>query len=222
MVEKQGAPRSRVLNDEELGELIRSVGKRTATFAFGNDFRTSELTHFFYLAEYNHITLNEDEIRLRSFLENKGFLKHDYGFYAWSAPDRVILSLPQEEERDGPDGVVISHATRNAILRHEVSHGEFYSNDDYAAYCERFWEQVMSDAQRRAFRAFLAGKGYDQNNEELMINETQAYLIHTPEAGGFSAARVGLTQNEIDALRNKFWAGPPPSRLFRVERQGTP
>ncbi|MFN3076347.1 MAG: hypothetical protein ABT940_05620 [Alphaproteobacteria bacterium] len=220
MIERQGAPRERVLSDQELAELIRSVGRRTATFAFGNDFRVSELVKFYNLAEEGAVELNGEETRLKSFLEAKGYMRRKFGFYNHIHPDRVILSLPQEAGADGPDRVVITHTTRNAILRHEVAHGEFYANDDYAGYCERFWANVLTDEERKAFRAFLVTKNYDPNNEELMINETQAYLLHTPDPNVFSAAKVKLTQAAVDALRAKFWAGNPPSRLFRSERQG--
>ena len=51
-----------------------------------------------------------------------------------------------------------------------------------------------------------------------MINEGQAYLMHTPDPRLFSAAQVKLPQQRIDALRARFWAGPPPSALFQHER----
>ena len=42
LIERIGAPRSRVLNNDELAQFIRSVGKNEATFAYGNDFLAQE------------------------------------------------------------------------------------------------------------------------------------------------------------------------------------
>jgi hypothetical protein len=213
----QGLGHGKVLSDEELAAAIHAAGKRTATFAFGNDFRASELARFFTLAERGQIELNDDEKLLMTYLLEHGFMRHRKSDFVYVPPDRVILSLPHEQGRDGPDHIVISHATRNAILRHEVSHGEFYDNDNYANYCERFWNEVLDDRQRDAFRAFLGSMNYDVRNEELMINETQAYLFHTPDPRIFSAEKVHLAPSEVDELRQKFWAGPPPSRLLVAE-----
>ncbi len=43
LIERTGTPRDRVLTDDELAEYIRPVGQIPLTFAFGNDFRVSEL-----------------------------------------------------------------------------------------------------------------------------------------------------------------------------------
>ena len=218
LIERSATARNRVLSDAELEEAIRAAGRRTATFASGNDFRISEIAYFFSLAESGNIALNADEIGLRNYVLKKAMMTRTSFGFSPNGMDRVILSLPQEQPRNGPDRVLITHVTRNAILRHEISHGEFYSNDDYAEYCRRFWREALSDEERAAFRAFLAHLGYDTGNEELMINEGQAYLMHTPDPRLFSAAQVRLPQQRIDALRARFWAGPPPSALFQYER----
>ncbi len=47
-----------------------------------------------------------------------------------------------------------------------------------------------------------------------MINETQAYLMHTPDPGIFNSAMLGTTATEWVGLRRRFLAGDPPSPLF--------
>lgn len=219
-IERAGAPHDRVLTDAELAELIRSVRRKPTTFAFGNDFRVSELVRFFNLAEAGGVELNADEGLLRDFLLEQGLMRVKYQFLHTVFPDRVILSVPQVQDRSGADGVAILPGVRNSILRHELAHGEYYANDDYAAYCTRFWEQVMSEEERAAFRVFLGGRAYDTDNEDLMVNETQAYLIHTPDPAAFNPARVGLSAAAIERLRQRFWAGNPPSRLYRADALG--
>lgn len=219
LIERQGISRDKVLSDSELAQAIAKAGKNAATYAFGNDFRASELAQFFTLAESGNVALNDDELFLKDYLLKHHFIRAGVGRFLYVPPDRVILSIPQEQSRKEPDYVAINHAARNAILRHEISHGEFYANDDYAAYCEAFWLRELTEDQRRAFREFLGGLGYDTSNEELMINETQAYLFHTPDPRIFNPAKVRMTQGEIDALRDRFWSGPVHSRFLLSEHQ---
>ena len=214
LIERTEAPHDRVMSDGELAELIRSLGRKPATFVFGNDFRTSELVKFFNLAELGRIPLNEFELLLRDFLVANDLIRLRFGFYQINLPDRVVLSIPQEQSADGADSVVISRATRMAIFRHELSHAEYYTNDSYAEYCSSFWNDVMTQDERKAMRQYLAGKNYDANNEELMINETQAYLFHTPEGSAFNPRNVPLPPGAIDRLRERFWGGKPPSHLL--------
>lgn len=215
LVERTEAPRDRPLTDDELADLIRSLGRQPTTFAFGNDFRTSELVKFFNLAEFRNVPLNEDEVLLRDFLVANELIKLRFGFYQLSLPDRVILSIPQEQAAGGPDSVPISHATRTTILHHEMSHAEYYTNEAYADYCVRFWAEEMSETERKAMRDYLSAKNYDPNNEELMINEMQAYLFHTLDSNAFNPRNVALPPGAIERLRQRFWGGKPPSRLFR-------
>lgn len=217
-IERAGAPHDRVLTDAELADLIRSVGRKPTTFAFGNDFRVSEVVRFFNLADMGGVPLNADETLLRDFLLEQGLMRLKFQFFQVVWPDRVILSIPQTQQRTGADGITILPGVRGSILRHELAHGEYYANDDYAAYCTRFWEQVMTEEERAAFRVFLGGKAYDTDNEDLMINETQAYLIHTPDLAAFNPARVKLSAVAIERLRQRFWAGNPPSRIYRADR----
>jgi hypothetical protein len=40
-----------------------------------------------------------------------------------------------------------------------------------------------------------------------------AYLMFTPDAGSFSAARLGIPESELAAMRAAFLKGRPPVRL---------
>ena len=217
LIERTGGDRERVLSDAELDKLIKASGKGMASYAYGNDFRVSELVKFFNMAGDERVALNPDEEGLRDFLLAKGAMVRKFEFYSAVEPERVVISIPQSGGDKAAGPIAITPSLRRAILRHEISHGEYYTNDGYAGYCRGFWQQAMTERQRAAFRKFLVAKGYDPANEELMINETQAYLIHTPSAAIFSPGRVGLSGTEVAALVKRFWAGDPPSRLFQRE-----
>jgi hypothetical protein len=208
LIERIGAPRERVLSNEELAVFIRSVGKTEATLAYGNDFLVAEMVVFFNLAEIGGIQLNPQELALRQFLLDRRMMVHRNGFYQAAMPRAVVLSLPQESA-GSPGSPSVSELARRTILSHEVSHGEFYTNPVYANYCRQFWRDTMTDQQRAAFRKFLAGNSYNPNNEEMMINEGQAYLMYTPDPRAFNARLLGLGDKEIAALRKKFREGYP-------------
>lgn len=209
LVERDGAPRDRVLTDAELAEFIRSVGRTATTFAFGNDFPVSQLARFFNLAADGGVELTAEEVALRDFLLAKGFMTARHGFYQFAEPERVILSIPAEQ---GDSAITAS--VRRTILHHELGHGEFFSNPAYAAYCAAFWKETLTEEERQAFRRFLASRNYDARDEALMINEMQAYLLHTPDPAVFSADKVKLPPDRVERLRRAFWAGNPPTTLF--------
>lgn len=198
---------ARVLDDQELAAFIRSLGKTEYTFAYGNDFLVSELVVFFNLAEQRGVMLNEEETRLKAFLLEQGLMRERYGFLQAQYPNAVILSIPQE--RAGGGEPPVNALARRTILAHELAHAEYYANPEYRAWCRSFWFERMSERQREKFRAFLAASGYDRSNEELMLNEAQAYLSFTPDPRAFSALRVGMTEQEVERLREMFRAGAP-------------
>ena len=46
-----------------------------------------------------------------------------------------------------------------------------------------------------------------------MINETQAYLMHTADSRFFNAQVLGMSQDALDHLRAAFLLGMPPGWL---------
>lgn len=208
MVERIGAPRTRVLSNEELSQFIRSVGKTEATLAYGNDLLISELVVFFNLSEHGNIQLNAQEIALRQFLLDQRLITFRTGFFQALLPNAVILSLPQENQGT-PGSPAVTALARRTILAHEHAHAEYYTNPIYANFCLHFWRSVLNDTERDAFRKFLARRGYNSDNEEMMLNEAQAYLMHTPDARAFSPDLIGLKAEHVNTLRQKFRQGFP-------------
>ena len=200
LVERNGTPRDRVLDPAELDQLIRASGEVPERMYFGHDYRAADLERFFHLAD-PHLTPAEAWLRDR--LRKWGWREGGTG---------ALISLVRENQATG-----IDRASRATILRHELSHGLYFVDADYAAYARRFWAATLSEAERDQFRRFLGREGYDTGNEDLMANEAQAYLVHTADNRFFNAASVGMAQARLDMLRAQFLAGMPPGWL----RDGT-
>lgn len=206
----EGYPK--VLDNEELAKYIESRRRTEANLAFGHDLLVSELVQFFNLVDRDKLEIYPEEIAMRDFLIEQGLVKVWRGFYQAIKPGAVILSIPQQQAKK-PDEPMVSELARRAIFMHELSHGEYYTNPYYATYCRRFWNETLTPAQRDAFLNFFKKYNYEVSLTELVINEMQAYLMFTPDPLSFSAARLGVTDAELDAMRASFRAGSPPTSL---------
>jgi hypothetical protein len=203
LVEVRDMPRDRVLDGAALATAIRARGGEPDRFYYGHDYRAADLARFFNLAARAAVPLAPDEETLHALAGEQG----------WLAPGArgALLSIPMEDVAGDPAG-------RAVILRHELSHGEYFTDPDYAAFARLFWATALTEGERERFRAFLARQEYDVSDEDLMINETQAYLEHTRDPAFFRAEAVGITEDRLAELRARFRAGMPPGWL----RDATP
>src|SRR6266567_2568459 len=158
--EKRGLPRDRVLNDDELATAVRDDNSTVETYYYGHDYRSVEIVRFFAVADRQRQVLTPQEETLRALLTKAGLLA--------PGTNAAVISIP----REGLDPFVDASG-RFSLLRHELSHGEYFTNPEYAAFIGRFWAEDMTEADRAAFRAFLDRQGYDTTDEDLMANETQ-------------------------------------------------
>ena len=198
--EKQGLPHDRVLTDPELARAIAAHGDTIETYYYGHDYSAATLRQFFSAADHDHVALDAQEERLRGLLTEQGLL-------AAGSTD-AIITLP----RLGADALV-DLSFRRTILRHELSHGEYFTTPAYAAYAEHFWRDVMDAPARAAFAKFLVEQDYDPALDDLTINETQAYLMHTPDQRAFSAQALGMAPATLGRLQAAFLLGMPPGWL---------
>ncbi len=198
LIEKAGLPRRRVLDDAELDAAIRERGDNVETYYFGHDYRADELAYFFATADRQHIVLDTRETQLRALLDQLG----------WLSPGAVgaLISVPRT-------GAAITEPMRAAMLHHELSHGEFFSDPHYASYVEGFWLHAMTEAERVAVRKFLGSMGYDTGDETLMYNEMQAYLMFTYDPHFFLPSNVNMTPERRLQLQTAFHAGMPEGWL---------
>lgn len=200
LIEKAGAPRNRVLPNDELLAAIQADGSTVANYYYGHDYSAPALRRFFELADAEKIALGPDEAWLRHLLDQVG----------WSAPGAAggLISIPAV----GADPNVTLSA-RYAILHHELSHGLFFSDPDYAGFVHDFWNAALNDDERAGVRKFLGSEGYDTTFEELMYNEMQAYLMFTRDPAFFTPARVGMTPQRLADLQTQFLRRMPTGWL---------
>ncbi len=196
LLEKSGYPHDRVLPRAELDARIVAGGGTPETFYYGHDYRAADLVRFLRLAT----DLDGQEQALRGLVERLG----------WQEQGAVGALISLVRESSAPD---LNSAGRATILRHELSHGVYFTDPAYAAYCQRFWSEVLSGEERARFAAFLAREGYDTAMSDLVVNETQAYLVHTRDKRFFNAAQVGMSEARLQELRRIFVEGMPPGWL---------
>ena len=139
----------------------------------------------------------------------EAWLRAEVTAWGWQpGVNAALITLAQDDPAAGLDPVV-----RATILRHELSHGLYFTSPAYARYSQQFFAGVLTEAERGRFRSFLAGEGYDTALGDLVVNETQAYLMHTANKQFFNAAAVGIPDNRLDVLRGLFLIGMPPGWL---------
>jgi hypothetical protein len=206
LVEKAHLPRDRVLNDVALHEAIYDCGDTIESYYYGHDYKAADLARFFTLAKHDGVQLNSQELWLKQLLNQLGWLT--------PGANGAIITLPAATPP-------ITEEMRAVILHHELSHGAFYTFPRYAAYSESFWNS-LTNTDRTAFKNFLGSEGYDTTNTNLMLNETQAYLIFTRDPQFFNASVVNMTGAQINTLRAGFIADMPNFWLTQMANAALP
>jgi hypothetical protein len=211
LVQKAGAPRDRVLPDDELAALIDRHGDNAQTFFTGHDYTDSDIVRFFRLAAAQRQPLNVQEERLRRVLVQARFLRDDAvpAAAGFAVQALITFTAIQPDDPATPFDEAVDARRRASVLRHEYGHGLFHTQPAYREHCRRFWVEALSTVQRESMRTWLARQGYDSRDEELMINEAQALLMHTPDTRAFDARSVGIDAKELAALRQRFWQEVP-------------
>jgi hypothetical protein len=211
MFEKRGVRRDRPLDDGELAGLLQRSGDTTATYYQGHDYPGARLARFFNLASAAATPLNAQEQRLRAVLLGAGVLavESSAGHVAVGSQAVVSFTGLQADDPSTLADEEVDALRRDAVLRHELSHGEFFTHPAYRAHSLAFWSRVLTTAERKAWRKHLASLDYDPQDEELMANETQAMLMHTPDARAFNAGALGVSEAALASMRARFRAGEP-------------
>ncbi|MGL6110391.1 MAG: hypothetical protein ACRC2B_09865 [Rubrivivax sp.] len=211
MYEKRDGSRDRVLTDAELERLLRTSGDSVASYFQGHDYTADMLARFFSLAVAQRIQLSAQELRLRALLVDAAvLLPTNEGSYRSNGQQAVIsFTAVQDDDPATEADEAVDARRRESVLLHELSHGEFFTRAAYRAHCSDFWRRQMSERERKLFRQYLERLDYNPRDEELMINETQALLMNTPDGRAFNAAGVGVSEDELARLRAKFRRGDP-------------
>jgi hypothetical protein len=194
LIEKAGLPRDRLLDQAELDAVIARSGDTPDTWFLGHDYRAADLKRFFALATRDRIALNEAELWVRDQLD---------AAEAEAGPGPLALvSVAAPGPRMDAD-------MRAAVLRHETGHGHYFTIPGFAEHVHTVWYTGFTEPERTAFRAFLTREGYDPGNEDLLANETMAYLLFTPDPRFFAPAMVALDEAAVERLRDLLRDGLP-------------
>jgi hypothetical protein len=218
LVEKAGLPRERVLPDAELASAIAERGETPETFYFGHNYRSADLARFFALAARDGIALNDAERQLAALLAETGLAVPGPDGLLRPQAETAVISLTAAEVpgRSAGGRLTVDASVRAVILRHELSHGEFFTNPVFAAHVARWWRERLTEEERTRFRRFLAESGYDPGVEEVMMNEAMAYLMHTPDPRFFGPAALGVAPERLEDMRRRFREGQPETWLSRT------
>ena len=209
-VEKADAPRDRLLADHELARLIADHGDNAQTFYQGHDYIADHLARFFTLALAQGQVLNAQEQRLLQLLLDKRVLvRQGVSYLAQGLQAIVTFTGVQPDDTRTPQDEAIDSSRRESILLHEISHGLYFTSTTYRDHCWRFWRERMTASERERFRRLLASMNYDPANEDLLVNEMQALLMHTPDTRAFNAQSLGLSASQLADLRARFRQGLP-------------
>lgn len=206
LIEKSGAPRNRVLHDGELKAFVEASGGVAATFLYGHDYSASQLARFYSLAAAANVELNAAEKQLLGLLIGRAWLTR-VADSAWvGAADRALVSTAgvQADDPATPEDDAFDPAMRAAVLQHELGHGVYFVDATYRAVCRQFWAEVLTDKERASWRRYLASLGYEPTDEDLMINEMQAWLMHTPAPHGLGDADIDASTGQLTLWQASF------------------
>ena len=195
LLEKAATPRDRVLDDAGLAAAIAADRRTSANWYLGHNYRASALRRMAMLAARDGITLNPLEAWVIGQAELARQLE--------PSRDVAILGVPAV-------GAQVDGGMRAAILRHELGHGQFFTMPIFAAQVMRVWDQGFTEADRHDLRRFLATEGYDTALDEVMANESMAYLLYTPDRRFFDPARdLGWPDSRAELARALLRVGAP-------------
>jgi len=148
-----------------------------------HDYRPSDLADFFNLVEKLNFKVYPEEDMLLQILLKQHILRRDSRGKLMPGGGAVI-SISRES----------TEVLRKRFLTHEASHGLYFTSGEYRTFVRKTWDS-LEDEDRKMWRFFLGWYGYNPKNEDLMMNEFQAYLVQQkPEEAPlyFSPRLAGL------------------------------
>jgi len=195
-IEKRGVL-GRLLSDEELSGLHGWNA---------HNYRGEGLAAFFNAVEREDFPINELEETVRDIVADHGIIRRGDG-ESWVAGSGGILAISQESYPE----------LRRLLLSHESMHGVFYWEQTFRTAVERYWNDALSERERAYWRSFFAWMGYSPEDEYLMVNEFQAYLLQQDE----SAVRWYFRTRIADRLRSSVSVGPAIVNAFLTDHPRT-
>ncbi len=177
LFERRDMPRDRIVTMAAIANHARRFGTDPAGLTAGNNFSAIELAHFFDAAHQQHLELTPGERTLQRVVVQTGLIVELNGRWQPRSTHDFLITIPGLGKT--PGGETIDAPVRTAILSHELGHWQYFSNEAYAHACRSFWWHELSYAERAELTRQLENMGYDPS-DRIVIDETQAYLLHTP------------------------------------------
>jgi len=147
-----------------------------------HNYFAEDLALFFTAADEN--ILSEQEKLLRNILVANGVLRIKSGTYV--AGRGALLGF----------SIQAPILLREQLLGHELMHGLYYTSNAYRRYVWQTWEAI-DDEVKDFWRFFLSTLGYAADDEALVVNEFQAYLLQKSQA----VLRTYYTQYQYKLIR---------------------
>jgi hypothetical protein len=160
-----------------------------------HDYKAEDLARFFALAEKQRFPLNQEELRLRDFLLERGVIHERAGGYGFSE-NAAIISISRES----------ADYLRRTFLTHEASHALFFADSRYRAFCIELWNG-MGEEEKWFWKLYFGWMNYNTASSYLMANEVQAYLVQqAPGRAGeyFTETLVGRLLENHPELEEKI------------------
>lgn len=203
-IERSSAPRHRILSVDEVLKWRLANKETLATLTIGNNIRANDFALFFNTARLQAEPITEDEQWLLARLLEHGVIKAVENGYESHAPEKIVISAPQVSKIEGCANCTITPLKRDLILRHELAHARFITDQVYRNYVWWFWHNILTSQQRVDISKYLRSLGYDLGAPDMLINEMQAFLIHTPESEYFSSRAAGMSGKQMTELHAAF------------------
>ncbi len=216
-IERSSAPRHRILSVDEVLKWRLANKETLATLTIGNNIRANDFALFFNTARLQMEPITEDEQWLLARLLEHGVIKAVDNGYESLVPEKIVISAPQVSKIEGCANCTITPMKRDLILRHELAHARFITDQVYRNYVWWFWHNILTSQQRVDISKYLRSLGYDLGAPDMLINEMQAFLIHTPESEYFSSRAAGLAGKQMAELHASFKKHyPSPAQPLRM------
>ena len=129
-----------------------------------HDYAAPDLARFFTLAVQQKFPLNAAEVELRDRLAGAGIIVPSAN--GWEPGTGALVGISADS----------APALRAVLFVHEAFHGLYYTSPAFRAGVKTAWDG-MGEETRAAFRSFLSLSRYDPQDEALMVNEFQAYIL---------------------------------------------
>jgi hypothetical protein len=177
LFERRDMPRDHIVTMAAIASHARRFGTNAADLTAGNNFSSVELAHFFDMAHQQHLGLMPGERVLQRVLVQSGLIVERNGSWQPRSSHDFLLTIPGLGPV--PGGGTIDLPVRTAILSHELGHWQYFTNDTYARAVRSFWWHDLSLEERAEVTRQLEDLGYDPS-DRIVVDEMQAYLLHTP------------------------------------------